>query len=127
MYNSLFGSFTNGFLDIRGKRRDVAPLPWGEHKNFSGVFLKNIVTADDTDGAFTCHLVRIEPGCAIGLHAHADSVELHEVVAGEGVCVTPEGEIPYTPGVMAIMPQHAPHEVKAGGEGLCLLAKFIMV
>ncbi|MCC8194682.1 MAG: hypothetical protein LIP28_08570, partial [Deltaproteobacteria bacterium] len=67
------------------------------------------------------------PGCAIGLHTHPSSVEVHEVVGGQGTCQTPDGEIPYTPGVMAILQQNAPHEVKAGKEGLCLLAKFVTV
>jgi len=127
MRNELFSFFGAGFLAVQGKRRDVASLPWAEHKNFPGVFLKNIVLPEDTQGAFTCHLVRIEPGCAIGLHAHPASVELHEVVAGSGTCVTPEGEIPYSPGVVAILPQNAQHQVNAGEEGLCLLAKFITV
>lgn len=120
-----FGHFGNGFLAAGRERRDVAALPWTEHKDCKGVFLKTIVAPGDTQNALTCHLVHIEPGCAIGLHTHPASLELHEVVAGEGSCVTPEGEIPYTPGVMAILPRNEPHEVKAGKAGLCLLAKFV--
>ena len=127
MFGNKFGEFGNGFLATGNERRETASLPWKEHKDFRGVFLKTIVTAADTRNAFTCHLVRIEPGCAIGLHTHPDSVELHEVVAGEGLCLMESVEVPYAPGVMAILPQNAPHEVRAGNRGLCLLAKFVTV
>ena len=40
----------------------------------------------------SCHLVRIEARRGIGRHAHGTSLELHEVVGGSGVCLTPEGE-----------------------------------
>ena len=119
--------FENGTLVVEGKHIEISNIPWNEHSNFKGVFLKNVVTAEHTNGLFTCHLVRIEPGCKIGRHTHPTSIELHEVIAGDGKCVTQWGEIPYTPGVMAVLPANSPHEVPAGANGLYLLAKFVTV
>jgi len=121
----LFETFDTGSVTIAGKRTDIGRLAWNPHKEFPGVFLKNLVTADQTDRRFTCHLVRIEPGHAIGMHTHPASVELHEVVRGSGLCLTEQGEIPYVPGVMALLACSAPHEIRAGENGLCLFAKFV--
>ena len=126
--NSLFEQFEKGRLassEMSGAPLDAGTLPWNMHKDFPGVFLKNIVTAGMTGGALTCHLVRIEPGCKIGRHSHPLQIELHEVIAGSGVCVVERGEIPYAPGSITVLARNAPHEVRAGGEGLCLFAKFI--
>lgn len=125
--NTLFGIFGAGRVAARDGDRETAPLPWTEHPSFKGVYLKTLVAEKDTGNALSCLLVRIEPGCAIGLHVHPASVELHEVVAGAGVCVLEEAELAYSPGTMAVMPANAPHEVRAGDKGLCLLAKFVTV
>jgi len=109
-----FAQFDNG-----------AAAEWKAHPKFAGVFLKDLVGAEQTGGALTCHLVRIEPGCAIGRHAHPDSLELHEVVDGDGYCWTPEGEKVYTPGTVAVLAADLPHEVHAGAAGLRLFAKFV--
>ncbi|MDY3795886.1 MAG: hypothetical protein SOZ81_04135 [Agathobacter sp.] len=66
------------------------------HPTFEGVELKHIITAKDTDGHFSFHLVRIAAGKTIGNHR-----------------------------VISIIPAKIPHEVKAGNEGLYLFAKFI--
>ena len=125
MDKDLFARFDNGRLAHEGESIDLASLAWKEHPEFKGVFLKHLVTAEQTGGLFTCLLVRIEPDRGIGLHAHPDSIELHEVVSGGGVCVTEAGETPYGPGSMAVLARNAPHEVRAGRDGLRLLAKFI--
>jgi Uncharacterized conserved protein, contains double-stranded beta-helix domain len=127
MEKDLFQQFESGILATSGKQMDIRFCAWNEHKDFSGVFLKNIVTATHTAGLFTCHLVRIEPNRIIGMHVHPDSIELHEVIKGSGTCRTGAGETRYAPGVMAIIPRNEQHEVKAGEEGLYLFAKFITV
>lgn len=86
---------------------------------------KHIVTAKETDGQFSYHLVRIAPGKAIGNHIHQTQLETHEVIAGTGICVNNGAELSYEPGVITILPMGLPHEVKAGPDGLCLFAKFI--
>lgn len=127
MKEDLFQQFEHGTLVHGGQQTQLEPVAWNRHKDFAGVFLKNVVTAAHTNGLFTCHLVRIDPGCTIGLHTHPTSIEIHEVLRGNGVCLTDEGKISYTPGTIAILAHNAPHEVQAGSDGLCLFAKFITV
>lgn len=127
MKEDLFQQFAHGAVVHAGQRTPVELVAWNPHKEFAGVSMKNVVTAQQTAGLFTCHLVRIDPGCAIGMHAHPTSVEIHEVMQGSGVCLTDEGEIAYVPGVLSVLAHNAPHEVRAGSEGLCLFAKFVTV
>ncbi|MDR2710942.1 MAG: cupin domain-containing protein [Burkholderiales bacterium] len=127
MADNLFQRFENGSLSAGARKKNIASTPWNPHKEFPGVFLKNVVTGEDTGGLLSCHLVRIDPGAKIGLHLHSDSIELHEVIEGSGVCVTEDGEISYAPGCVAVLARNASHEVRAGAEGLYLFAKFVAV
>lgn len=127
MRKQLFKDFENGVFTVSEQTIHVSVLPWNAHKEFEGVYLKNIVTYEQTMGLFTCHLVRIEPGQKIGLHTHPTCMELHEVIAGGGKCVTERGEISYAAGKMALLPANTPHEVIAGENGLYLFAKFFTV
>ena len=127
MERDLFQQFENGVLVTAAQKTNMSLCAWNMHKDFAGVSIKNVVTTAQTDGLFTCHLVRIDPHCKIGLHTHPASIELHEVVTGSGVCRIHQEEVPYAPGTMAIISRNAPHEVQAGADGLCLFAKFITV
>ena len=127
MNRQLFTAFGTGNVAVLGQSIDIGSIAWNKHKDFEGVFLKNLVTPEHTNGLFSCHLVRIEPGKKIGLHTHPTSIELHEVIAGEGKCLTVHGEIPYLPGKMAVLPENSQHEVLAGEKGLYLFAKFVTV
>jgi len=127
MEKRMFTNFVNGRLAEGGNAVAIQEIPWNEHKDFKGVFLKNVVTPEHTNALFTCHLVRIEPGMCIGMHTHPTSIELHEVIAGEGKCLTEQGEIQYAPGQIAVLPENSPHEVRAGKDGLCLFAKLVMI
>lgn len=121
MEKALFALFDTGTAFANGCTGNLAELPWKAHPKFAGVALKDIVAAS----RFTCHLVQVEPEHAIGLHTHTDSIELHEVISGSGICRTEQGDVVYTPGTVAVMEANAPHEVVAGKDGLCLFAKFI--
>jgi len=127
MNQDIFTLFAEGTLADGDKRIALSSLVWRAHQQFAGVFLKDLVTPEQTDGAFTCHLVKIEPGHSIGWHSHPTSIELHEVVGGEGVCRTEQGDIRYVPGTMGIMAARVGHEIVAGERGLFLLAKFVTV
>lgn len=127
MEKNMFNTFENGRMTANGESIDLGTLPWNPHQEFEGVYLKNVVTASQTKGAFSCHLVRIEPGKKIGMHSHPASIELHEVISGHGTCLTGQGDILYSPGSMAVLPMNSAHEVRAGELGLCLFAKFINI
>ena len=125
MKHQLFEAFDNGQLILPGKETDFSLLPWNPHPTFEGVELKHIVTASDTNGAFSYHLVRIAPNKSILNHIHETQLETHEVISGYGKCINHNCAILYAPGVISIMPKAIPHEVHAGKEGLLLFAKFL--
>lgn len=127
MEKNVFTLFNQGMLATDGGIKDLNALAWNAHPQFPGVFLKNLVPLEEGKGLFSCHLVRVAPGHCIGLHSHNDSIELHEVMDGEGFCRTEDGDVQYHPGVFAILARNMPHEVHAGDKGLCLFAKFIRV
>ncbi|MBQ2582208.1 MAG: cupin, partial [Ruminococcus sp.] len=95
------------------------------HPTFEGVELKHLLTAADTNGQFSYHLVRIAPNKSIGEHVHETQLETHEVIAGSGVCINEGLEIPYESGVMTVLKMGTPHSVNAGADGLYIFAKFI--
>jgi len=99
-------------------------LPWNPHPKFAGVLLKHLVTGTDTGGRLSLHHVRIDPGCVIGDHAHVGMVEIHDVIAGSGTCTLKGSVIPYTPGIVGVMPADQVHRIEAGDGGLLLLATF---
>ena len=125
-YQNLFERFnTKGQLCLPGRTISFNDIPWSKHPTFDGVELKHIVTAKETEGQFSYHLVRIAPGKAIGNHIHQAQLETHEIIAGTGICINNGAELVYEPGVISILPMGFPHEVKAGADGLYLFAKFI--
>lgn len=104
--------------------KEASLLAWNPHPKFSGVFLQHLITGSETGGRISLHHVRIDPGCAIGDHAHAGQVETHDVLAGSGSCTLSGNAIRYLHGTVAIMPADEVHRVDAGDDGLLLLATF---
>lgn len=125
MNNNLFESFNNGSLKLPTATTEFTDIPWSKHPVYDGVELKHIVTAQNTNGQFSYHLVRIAPNKSIENHVHENQLETHEVISGSGICINNGIEIPYKPGTISIMPASIPHEVNAGNDGLYLFAKFI--
>ena len=125
-YKNLFEKFNEGGkLLLKDATVTFDAIPWSKHPAFEGVELKAIITSERTDGQFSYHLVRIAPNKKIGSHIHEKQLETHEVISGTGVCVNDGVELPYETGVISIFPIGVPHEVIAGGDGLCLFAKFM--
>ncbi len=100
-------------------------LVWSKHPTFEGVALKHLITAKQTNGQFSYHLVKIAPNKKIGSHVHEKQLETHEIIAGSGICLNNGTELIYEPGVISIFQVGIPHEVTAGSDGLYLFAKFI--
>lgn len=117
-----FARHTTVFLPE--KNVTTESLPWNPHPKFAGVFLRHLVTGKESGGRMSLHHVRMDPGCAIGDHAHAGQVEIHDVLAGSGTCSREGKTIAYVPGVTGVMPADIIHRVDAGGDGLLLLATF---
>lgn len=104
--------------------RDVSRCEWNSHPKFSGVYLKHVISAEQTDGLFSSHLVKVAPGCSLDTHVHADQLELHEVITGHGLCRLVDMELAYEPGKMAVIRKGEEHRVEAGENGLIIMAKF---
>ena len=124
MNNEVFEAFNIGELRLPDKTIPFQLIPWSKHPVFEGVELKHIITATDTDGEYSYHLVRIAPNKSILDHIHETQLETHEVIAGTGTCINNGAELVYEPGVISIMPKQIHHEVHAGDKGLYLFAKF---
>ncbi len=114
----------NSAVVVPGQTTAIESLPWNPHPKFAGVSLRHLVTGKDTSERLSLHHVRIDPGCAIGNHTHTGMVEIHDVLAGEGTCTLEGTKIPYTPGVISVMPADQVHRIEAGDKGLLLLATF---
>lgn len=114
----------NEIVIDRDGARPGDQLPWIPSPKFDGVAMRNLLTGAGTEGRLSAHLVRIEPGKAIGEHVHEGSLEVHEILEGSGVGILPGDRREYRAGVVSLIPQGVLHEVRAGEEGLLLLAKF---
>lgn len=124
MKNEVFEKFNEGNLRLPNKEISFSEIAWSKHPVFEGVELKHIIKAEDTNGQFSYHLVRIAPNKSIKNHIHESQLETHEVVAGSGECINDGVKISYEPGVISIMPAKVAHEVNAGPDGLYMFAKF---
>ncbi len=120
----IFEKYNVGKMLLPGVEKKFADIAWSKHPTFEGVELKHMITAKDTDGQFSYHLVRIAPNCSINNHIHETQLETHEVIAGTGICVNAGEKLSYECGVISIMPAGVLHEVIAGEDGLYLFAKF---
>jgi len=109
---------------VDGIERHVEGGEWKQSPAFKGVWMKHLVLGADTDGALSCHLVRVEQGSAIGLHIHEGCMELHEVLDGRGTCTLAGREVAYEPGVCMVIPAGAEHEVRAVSGDLRMMARF---
>jgi len=118
-------AFQAGQVFSAAQEANVKDLPWHEHPKFQGVALKHLITAKDSDGQFSSHLVRVNRGCEIGTHIHEGKWELHEVLGGRGKCRIAQKEVDYRAGVTAVIPADIPHVVAATESDLYILAKFV--
>jgi len=121
----LFEKFETGKLALPSGLINFESIAWSPHAKFEGVTLKHLITSKDTNGAFSYHLVRIEPNKKIGKHIHETQLETHEIIAGNGVCVNDGKELLYDEGIISIFPAGIEHEIIAGTSGLYLFAKFM--
>lgn len=122
---NVFDKFETGDLLLSSGKKDFSEVPWSPHTKFEGVELKHLITAKDTDGMFSYHLVRVAPNKKIGIHTHKTQIETHEVIAGNGICLNEGKEFIYEAGVIAILPAGISHEVLAYNDGLYIFAKFM--
>ena len=75
---------TQQTITLTDQIRDADALVRNPHAKFHGASLKHLITGNDTGGHISLHHVRVDPGCTIGDHTHAGTVEIHDVIEGEG-------------------------------------------
>ena len=86
------------------RKRQSNQLPWNKHATCPGVYLKHVITGAETDGKFSCHIVKVEAGAEISNHTHQNNWEIHEVIEGSGLGYLGYQEIPYLPGTTVPVP-----------------------
>jgi quercetin dioxygenase-like cupin family protein len=124
---SFFEEISGGSISEGTILTSTGQIPWQEHASFKGVYMKHLLVGNQTEGKMSCHLVRIDPGCEIGLHKHDGKVEVHTVLQGDGLCILPEAAvepIEYMCGKVSVVHSDIPHRVVARDGGLMILAKF---
>lgn len=124
MTTDILEAFKNGQIYSNSHIENATTLPWHDHPTFPGVALKHLITAKDSEGKFSSHLVRVNRGCEIGEHIHAGKWELHEVYDGQGLCRINGEKINYSKGLAAVIPADIPHVVQAIEHDLYIMAKF---
>ena len=116
--------WNEGRVFVSSGIRESSRITWQAHPGFQGVSLKHLIRGEETEGALSCHLVRVDPDCALEDHIHERQGELHEVIAGTGTALVDGREIYYSAGFTALIPKGVRHSVRAGSDGLVLKAKF---
>ncbi len=122
--NRISTNIANGTIHFPSHKTDISEIEWVNHQEFKGVHLKHMIKGSDTNGLFSSHLVKVDPGCALETHCHGEQTELHEVIEGQGFLCLAEETIDYHTGKFAVTPKGIEHRIEAGKKGLVLLAKF---
>lgn len=123
--HDIFDAFAHGTVITPRSATPAETLAWNPSPAFPGVALRHLITGADSNGRFSLHQVRLDPGAEIGEHTHPGNWELHQVIHGSGTLVRADGETAYRPGSAAALPENEPHAVRAGADGLGLLAVFV--
>ena len=115
----------NGTVYIHGEKIDgISNIKWDKHPKFAGVFTKTLFTGKDSNNNLTAMIVKIDPNHEIGDHIHEGRYELHEIISGYGIGTVEDKKIEYKSGIISLIPSDIHHSIKAGDDGMTLLAKF---
>ena len=117
--------FDSGKIVFPEKEIDATAIPWKKHPVFRGVFLKELVSAADTDGTFNCLLIKIEKGAEVSDHTHDTQWEFNEVLDGNGVFGFGDKKSACKSGDSYVNPPGVSHSVAAPMEDLYITAKFM--
>ncbi len=117
-------SFETNTLSFFDRDTKISEINWSKHPKYDGVYLKHLIQGSDTNGALSCHIVKIEPNCTIDTHTHEGIFEIHEVIEGSGTCFLVNKIIIYSVGSVAVIPADTIHKIAAGNDGMYILAKY---
>jgi quercetin dioxygenase-like cupin family protein len=121
---NITSNISNGIIHFSNQSIDISEIEWKNHPDYKGVSLKHMITGEKTGGLFSSHLIKLDPNSCIETHCHENQTELHEVIEGNGSFHLLKEVVDYHLGKMAVIPKGKNHMVRAGENGLTLLAKF---
>lgn len=122
---SIAAPLAEGTLFFANRSDEIDSMEWIPHPKFEGSFMKHLIRGADNDNLASCHLVRVNPGCRLDDHIHANEWEYHHILEGDGIGYLDGREMVYQPGKIAVIPKGATHKVVAGQEGILILATFL--
>lgn len=122
--DKILNIFEKGVVESLEGACSIDGIAWSQHQLFMEVFLKHIVKGQDTKGALSCHLVRVNPGGLLDTHIHTGKWEIHQVLEGQGTARVGDRTMEYKAGSVTIIPADTEHQVNAGPQGLLILAAF---
>jgi quercetin dioxygenase-like cupin family protein len=117
--------FEEGSIIFPKYSTDANSKPWYNPPGWNGVFLRDLITENETRGKFTYHLVRIQDHCEVPKHDHATQWEFNLILSGNGQFLFGNEKIPIKIGQTYITPPGTNHTVQAKTRDLVLLALFI--
>ena len=121
---SIAERFGNSSIYFPNSQEQNIRKQWYAHPSFEGVSIKNLIEGNQTNGIFSSHLVKVNPGCSLMRHRHKSNLELHEVVEGSATVMLGDRTLQYEAGDCAVIPKDMEHSVTANDKELYLLAKF---
>ena len=121
---NIVSDFENGAVYSVAEAVNSGEITFTPHAKFKGVAIKHLVTGKTTGSQISCHLVKVEPFCTLDIHTHANNLEIHEIIDGDGTLFLGGKVYHYSAGSLGVIPVSVSHKVDAGKNGLCILAKF---
>lgn len=109
---------------MSGKTVDSNGMQWNPHRNYPGVFIRQVVDAQ-TNPLATFNVVRIAPGSEITPHVHDHSAETFLVTAGQALCTMGDTTTKFHAGHLGYAPAGTRHGLKnIGTDDLFIVAVF---
>lgn len=118
-------AFEFGDIIMPDLKNEAVDIPWYSHPEWKGIFLKNLISSEETSGKFSYHIVKILDNCKVMDHTHEDQWELNFVLMGKGTFILDNVEYPIKQGQVFATPPGYHHDVSARDGDLSLVAVFI--
>ncbi len=107
-----------------GKIVDSEDIQWMPHRNYPGVFIRQLIDAQ-TNPLATFNLVRIAPDGEISPHVHAQSAETFLVTAGRAMCTLGDTTVEFQAGNLGYAPAGTRHGLRnIGADDVFLVTVF---
>ncbi len=109
---------------MNGKTVDTAAVQWMPHRNYPGVFIRQLVDAQ-TNPLATFNVVRIAPESEISPHIHDNSAETFLITAGRALCTLGDATTELHAGNLGYAPAGTRHGLRnIGTEDVMLVTVF---